>query len=78
MTSVRMPRKAAVITALERRGCPCLVRLRFISSILGRDRWKLQTLRQVAEHFSHRLRVTALKRGSTQRRGCGCIEVVEL
>ena len=68
VTSARMPRKAAVITILERRGCLCLVRLQLISSILGRDHWKPQTLRQVAEHFSQRLRVTAFKRGSTQGR----------
>lgn len=44
-TSVRRPRKAAVIAFLEGRGCLSLVKLQLTSSVLDRDHWKLQAWR---------------------------------
>lgn len=44
-TSVRRPRKAAVIAFLERRGCLSLVKLQLTSSVLDGGHWKLQTWR---------------------------------
>lgn len=59
-TSVRRPRKAAVIAFLGRRGCLSLVKLQLASSVLDRAHRKLEAWRAGGpKHFSQSPRVTA-------------------
>lgn len=78
-TSVRRPRKAAVIAFLGRRGCLSLVKLQLASSVLDRAHRKLEAWRAGGpQALQPEPEGDSSWQGSTRRRWCDSVEVLEL